>query len=90
MTFCDILWLRKEKSASDPHTANKVSPFKVDVNSSYGNLYDKNDPLKLKFVRTVDKALINKKKTVLLPDQRTRLIVKLTYKKFPFQCEPLS
>ena len=28
--------------------------------------------------------------TVLLPDQRTRLIVKLTYKKFPFQCEPSS
>ena len=62
----------------------------MDVNSSYGNLCDKNDPLKVKFVRNVDKALINKKKTVLLPDQRTRLIVKLTYKKFPFQCAPLS
>ena len=34
--------------------------FKVDVNSSYGELYKKIDPL-VKFVRTVDKALIYKK-----------------------------
>ena len=46
-----ILWLQKEKStaafktASDPHAANKVSLFKVVVNSSYGELYHKNNPL---------------------------------------------
>ena len=38
-----ILRLRKEKStaktASDPHAANKVLLSKVDVNSSYGELY---------------------------------------------------
>ena len=52
-----ILWLRKENSASDPHAANKVLLFKVVVNSSYGKLYNKNDPLKVKFVRTIDKAV---------------------------------
>ena len=46
-----ILWLWKENSASDPHAANKVV-----VNSSYGKLYNKNDPLKVKFVRTIDKG----------------------------------
>ena len=61
-----ILRLRKEKStaplktANDPHAANKVLLFKVVVNSSYGELYNKNDPLKIKCVRTVDKALIDK------------------------------
>ena len=46
-----ILRLRKEKStaktASDPHAANKVLLSKVDVNSSYGELYKNNDPLKI-------------------------------------------
>ena len=83
------------KTASDPHAANKVLLFKVVVNSSYGKLFNKNDPLKIKCFRSVVKSLIKKKtnihkRTVLLPDQRTRLIVKLTYKNFPFQCEPSS
>ena len=68
------MWLRTEKStaafktASDPHVANKVLLFKVDVNSSYGELYYKNDPLYIKFVRTVDKALIYKKQIEIKED----------------------
>ena len=48
-----ILRLRKEKStapfktAGDRHAANKVFLSKVDVNSSYGELYKNNDPLKI-------------------------------------------
>ena len=49
------------KTASDPHAVNEVLLFKVDVNSSYGELYTKNDPL-------VDKALINKKQTNIKED----------------------
>ena len=45
---------------SELNAANKVLLFKVVVNSSYGELYNKNDPLKIKCVRTVDKALIDK------------------------------
>ena len=52
------------KTASDPHAANKVLLFKVDVSSSYGELYNKNDPL----VRSIDKALINKKQTNIKED----------------------
>ena len=69
-----ILWLRTEKStaafktASDPYAAYKVLFFKVDVNSSYGELYKKNDPLWVKFVRTVDKALIYKKQIWIKED----------------------
>ena len=48
------------KTASDPHAANEVLLFKVDVNSSYGELYNKNDPL----VRSIDKALTNKNKLI--------------------------
>ena len=66
-SFCD--YERKNhpppfKTASDPHAANEVLLFKVDVNSSYGELYDKNDPL----VRSIDKALINKKQTNIKDD----------------------
>ena len=49
------------KTASDPHAVNEVLLFKVDVNSSYGELYTKNDPL-------VDKAMINKKQTNIKED----------------------
>ena len=62
-SFCDYERKSQQlpfKTASDPHAANKVLLFKVVVNSSYGELYNKNDPLKIKCVRTVDKALINK------------------------------
>ena len=52
---------RPFKTASDPHAANKVLLSKVDVNSSYGELYKKNDPLNIKFVHTVDNAMINQK-----------------------------
>ena len=52
------------KTASDPHAANEVLLFKVDVNSSYGELYTKNDPL----VCSIDKALINKKQTNIKDD----------------------
>ena len=52
------------KTASDPHAVNEVLLFKVDVNSSYGELYTKNDPL----VRSIDKALINKKQTNIKED----------------------
>ena len=66
-SFCD--YERKNhpppfKTASDPHAANEVLLFKVDVNSSYGELYTKNDPL----VRSIDKALINKKQTNIKED----------------------
>ena len=52
------------KTASDPHAVKEVLLFKVDVNSSYGELYTKNDPL----VRSIDKALINKKQTNIKED----------------------
>ena len=61
-SFCDYERKNQQqpfKTASDRHAANKVLLSKVDVNSSYGELYKKNDPLKIKFVRTVDNALIN-------------------------------
>ena len=35
--------------------------FKVLVKNSYGKLFNKNDPIKIRFVCTIDKALINKK-----------------------------
>ena len=50
--------------ANDPRAANEVLLFKVDVNSSYGELYNKNDPI----VRSIDKALINKKQTNIKED----------------------
>ena len=36
--------------------------FKVLVKNSYGKLFNKNYPIKIRFVRTIDKALINKNK----------------------------
>ena len=38
--------------------------FKVVVKNSYGKLFNKNDPIKIRFVRTIDKALINKKTNI--------------------------
>ena len=38
---------RPFKTAGDRHAANKVLLSKVDVNSSYGELYKNNDPLKI-------------------------------------------
>ena len=58
--------------ASDPRAANEVLLFKVDVNSSYGELYNKNDPI----VRSIDKALINKKQTNIKEDST---FTRLTY-----------
>ena len=58
--------------ASDPRGANEVLLFKVDVNSSYGELYNKNDPI----VRSIDKALINKKQTNIKEDST---FTRLTY-----------
>ena len=39
--------LRPFKTAGDRHAANKVFLSKVYVNSSYGELYKNNDPLKI-------------------------------------------
>ena len=49
------------KNTSDRHAANKVLLFEVLVKNLYGKLFNKNDPIKIRFVRTIDKALINKK-----------------------------
>ena len=50
---------RPFKTTSDHHAANKVLLFKV--KNSYGKLFNKNDPINVRFVLTIDKALINKK-----------------------------
>ena len=62
---------RPFKTTSDRHAANKVLLFKVFVKNSYGKLFIKNYPIKIRLVRIIYKALIykktniNKKKTVL-------------------------
>ena len=61
-SFCDYERKNQQrpfKTAGDRHAANKVFLSKVYVNSSYGELYKNNDPLKINFLRTVDNALIN-------------------------------
>ena len=42
--------------------------FKVLVKNSYGKLFNKNDPIKVRFVRTIYKALINKKQIQIKED----------------------
>ena len=59
---------RPFKTTSDHHAANKVLLFKVLVKNSYGKLFNKNDPIKVRFVRTIDKALINKKQIQIKED----------------------
>ena len=42
--------------------------FKVLVKNSYGKLFNKNEPIKIRFVCTIDKALINKKQIYIKED----------------------
>ena len=58
-SLCD--YERKNQRRPFKTKANKVLLFKVLVKNSYGKLFNKNDPINVRFVLTIDKALINKK-----------------------------